>query len=253
MLGGKGPRGNRMLAAFIKWTFVASLVLLPVACWNADALPDDVVAVRDLEREPEQIPLTEPPFEVRQGNVTYQVSPLYRYRLYGLVVSRRNHDGERMLHRRWNDHLNVADVCVVWGVNASADLSEFDFWSGQFTCFFETRDAAAWRRFRPEQMSNNHLLSDDPLIRERIAALQVGDQIRLDGYLVSYRNDSGFRRGTSLVRTDTGNGACETVYVTGFDVLRQSPSAWPGLQRMAGFGLLGSVLLWLVAALRDWI
>ena len=23
-----------------------------------------------------------------------------------------------MLHRLWNDHLNVADLCVIWGNNA---------------------------------------------------------------------------------------------------------------------------------------
>ncbi|HEX7037082.1 MAG TPA: hypothetical protein VF210_15005 [Pseudomonadales bacterium] len=242
-----------MLATLLKWTMLASLLLLPVACWNADVLADGVTPLPALGREPEQTPIEQPPFRVSQGGVDYEVTPLFRYRLHGLVVSRRTHDGERMLHRRWNDHLNVADVCVVWGDNATADLSAFEFWSGQFTCFFETHDPAAWRRFRPDQISNNHLLSDDPWLRERIAALRVGDQIRLEGYLASYRNDSGFERGTSVVRTDTGNGACETVYVTGFDVLQDSPSIWPDVQRLAGFGLIGSVLLWVLAALRDWV
>ncbi len=241
-----------MLAPLVKWTFLASLALLPIACWNADALPD-VTPLEALAREPEQVPLERAPFTVRQGGVDYEVVPLFRYRLHGLVVSRREHDGDRMLHRRWNDHLNVADVCVVWGDNASGDLAEFEFWSGQFTCFFETRDPVAWSRFRPEQLSNNHLLSEDPRLRERIAAVRVGDQIRLDGYLASYRNDSGLERGTSVVRTDTGNGACETVYVTDFEVLQASPSVWPGMQRLAGFGLAGSMLLWLVAAMRGWI
>lgn len=242
-----------MLPTLLKATLLGSLLLLPVACWNADALPEDLAPRPELAREPEQTPLQKAPFRVRQGEVDYHVTPLYRYRLHGLVVSRRNHDGARMLHRRWNDHLNVADVCVVWGDNAHADLSAFDFWSGQFTCFFETSDPIAWRRFRPDQIANNHLLSDDAWLRERIAAVRVGDQIRLDGYLASYRNDSGFERGTSLVRTDTGNGACETIYVTAFEVLESSPTIWPEVQRAAGVGLFGSVLLWLIAALRGWI
>jgi hypothetical protein len=242
-----------MLGTLIKWTFVASVVLLPVSCWQADALPDDIVLLPELADEPLQHPLEQPPFHVDQGGVRYLVTPLHRYKLHGLVVSRRAHDGDRMLHRRWNDHLNVADVCVVWGDNAGAHLAAFDFWSGQFTCFFRTDDAAAWRAFRPEQMANNHLLSDQALLRERISTVRVGDQIRVEGYLASYSNDSGFQRGTSVTRSDTGNGACETVYVTRFDVVSPSPSVWPRLQSMAGFGLLGSVLLWVIAALRGWI
>jgi hypothetical protein len=242
-----------MLAGLIKITFLASLALLPVACWQADALPADIGLLTALADSPEQTALTRPPFRVSQGGVSYQVEPLYQYRLHGLVVSRRTHDGDRMLHRRWNDHLNVADVCVVWGANAAADLAAFEFWSGQFTCYFRTDDSAAWRAFRPDQLANNHLLSDDEYLRQRIAHVRVGDQIRLDGYLARYGNDDGFQRGTSTTRTDTGNGACETVYVTDFDVLAESPSLWPTLQSTAGFGLLGSVLLWVLAALRGWI
>lgn len=242
-----------MFASLVKWTFLVSLMLLPVACWHADALPGDIVVRADLARDPEQLAAREAPFDVEQGGVRYRVEPLYRYSLHGLVVSRRNHDGDYMLHRRWNDHLNVADVCVVWGDNTGIDLGAFDFWSGQFTCFYRTDSASAWRAFRPEQMSNNHLLSDDAWLRERIAEVRVGDQIRLEGYLASYGNDSGFQRGTSTIRTDTGNGACETIYVTRFDVLEPSPSLWPAAQSAAGWGLLGSVLLWVVGALRGWL
>ena len=242
-----------MLGTAIKWVFITSAILLPVSCWNGDALPDDIVPLPELAGEPLQERVEASPFDVEQGGVRYRVSPLFRYRLHGLVVSHRAHDGDRMLHRRWNDHLNVADVCVVWGTNAAADLAEFDFWSGQFTCYFRTDDAAAWRSFEPAQLANNHLLSNDERLRARIAAVRVGDQIRLDGYLASYRNDSGLERGTSTVRTDTGNGACETIWVTGFEVLRPSASPWPGLERMAGFGLFGSLLLWLIAAGKGWI
>lgn len=241
-----------MLGVLIKWTFLGSLVLLPVACWQADALPADVQVLASLDGDPEQHATRRSSFEVTQGGVRYRVEPLYDYRLQGLVVSRRAHDGDRMLHRRWNDHLNVADVCVVWGDNARGDLAAFDFWSGQFTCFFRTDDSAAWRAFRPEQLANNHLLSDDDYLRERIADVRVGDQIRLDGYLARYSHGAGFERGTSTSRTDTGNGACETIYVTRFDVLSPSPSIWPGLQSAAGFGLFGSLLLWVVGALRGW-
>lgn len=242
-----------MFAATLRWTFILSVVVLPLSCWRADALPGAIDLLPELSGEPAQNPVEREPFTVEQGGVRYQIEPLYRYRLQGLVVSRRTHDGNRMLHGRWQDHLNVADVCVVWGQSARADLARFDFWSGQFTCFFQTRDDAAWRSFRPEQLSNNHLLSADGTLRDQIARVRVGDQIRVDGLLASYRNDTGFKRGTSVVRTDTGNGACETIYVTGFEVLRPSPSIWPGLQSASTTALVISMLLWLIGVLRGWI
>jgi hypothetical protein len=242
-----------MLAAATRWTFLISLVLLSVSCWRADELPNGIEVLPELAHEPEQVRIDQAPFEVEQGGVAYQVAPQYRYRLHGLVVSRRAHDGNRMLHGRWQDHLNVADVCVVWGQSASGDLAAFEFWSGQFTCFFRTPDELAWRSFRPDQISNNHLLSADVDLRRQLAGLRVGDQIRVEGWLASYRNATGFERGTSVTRTDTGNGACETIYVTGFEMLSRSPSLWPGLQSMSIFSLLGSMLLWMVGVLRGWI
>ena len=191
------------------------------------------------------------PISVEQGGSQYRVEPLHRYALDGLVVSYRHHDGDRMIHRLWNDHLNVADLCVVWGENArNGDLDLFEFWNGQFTCFFRTRDDGAWRRFRLDQMSNNHLITADPLLRDAIDDVQVGDQIHLEGYLASYANGDGFARGTSTTRTDTGNGACETIYVTRFEVRSSMDSLWRKLESVSWGALLLSAFLWLVGVGR---
>ena len=55
---------------------------------------------------------------VPYAGVDYRVEPLFSYELYGLVVSYRQHDGESSMHRWSNDHLNMADVCVVWSDTA---------------------------------------------------------------------------------------------------------------------------------------
>ena len=92
-----------------------------------------------------------------------------RYALDGMVVSYRIHDGDYLLHRLWNDHLNVADLCVVWGDDAGrVDLHAFEFANGEFTCTFQTRSEKDWRAFRLDQISNNHLLTADPALRARI-------------------------------------------------------------------------------------
>ena len=56
--------------------------------------------------------------------------------------------------------------------------------------------------------------------------IRIGDQIRVRGFLASYLSDGTSRRGTSTTRTDKGNGACETIYVKGFEIVRAATSYW---------------------------
>jgi len=244
---------NLRMGNLIRILFWASVVALPVACWQKDAFVDGLVVDGALADEPRQGSTEARAFEVVQNDVAYRIEPLHSYELYGLVVSMRLHDGDHMLHRVWNDHLNVADVCVVWGSNArDLDLNAFDFYNGQFTCFFETRDADAWRRFDRTAISNNHLISDDAYLRTVIEDLEVGDQIRLEGWLARYSHD-GFERGTSTTRTDTGNGACETIYVRSLELLSRMQSFWRTLLDVASVGVFSSACLWVVGIGRGWI
>jgi hypothetical protein len=237
----------------LQLVFLACLVLLPVACMRKDALPARLAALPALAQAPRQVAIDAAPIDVAIGGVDYRVEPSYRYALDGLVVSYKVHDADHLLHRLWHDHLNVADICVVWGSNvAEVDLHAFDFSNGEFTCMYRTRDSVAWRAFRQDEISNNHLITADPLLRRRIENLAVGDQVHFEGYLARYSNDSGFSRGTSTTRSDTGNGACETVYLTDFDVTATASRGWRHVQMLAFWGALLSAALWLVGIVRGW-
>lgn len=235
----------------LKIVFLVSVVMLVVAWWNRDSLPGDIEVLNALALDPRQEKIAEAPFTVVEAGVDYRIEPLFDYELFGLVVSKRSHDGDRMLHRLWNDHLNVADLCVVWGLNAhDLDLNAFDFWSGQFTCFFRTRDEQAWRRFRPDQLSNNHLITEDPWLRDAIADVEIGDQVRVSGYLANYGVVGSHQRGTSTTRSDTGNGACETLYVKRLEVLAASSSPWRTAQGLGFWSALLSAFMWVFGVAR---
>jgi hypothetical protein len=143
-----------------------------------------------------------------------------------MIVSYRQHEGNSRMHLQANDHLNVADVCVVWGDNTESELQKLDFWNGIFTCNVFTRNMQAWESFDMNQLSNNHLISDDDFIRRQVRKIQIGDQIRVRGYLASYSNPNGGKRGTSTTRTDTGDGACETVFIESFRIVQPATSYW---------------------------
>jgi hypothetical protein len=204
----------------------ASTLLAVVSFWNRNDLPASIEFRRELADAPRQLRADKNPFTVDYAGVTYRVEPQFEYELHGMIVSFRLHDGESRMHRLANDHLNVADLCVVWSDTAfSPTLRKVDFWNGIFTCNFQTGDAEAWARLRADQVANNHLLSADAAIRERVADVRIGDQIRVRGWLASYGSGAA-KRGTSTTRDDTGDGACETIFIDEFEVLEPARSGW---------------------------
>ena len=191
------------------------------------------------------------PFIMSKDDMRYLLQPLYRYELYGLVVSYQKHNTHAFSRKSWNDHINVADVCVVWGDNASKlDLNLFKFWNGEFTCNIETTNNTAFKKFHSNELSNNHLLTDNEELRTKINNLRVGDQIYLRGYLTNYQNTiTGSTRKTSTTRNDNGNGACETVLVEEITHLSSMHTPWRTLSFFCGWGflLLGSFWCYAVA------
>lgn len=218
-----------------------SAVLLLVCFWNRDRVPDMQPAAAELKLEPRQSATDERPFDVRYNDIDYRVAPEFDYELSGLIVSYRHHDGESRMHRRASDHLNMLDLCVIWGSNLEhPDINALDFWNGIFTCNVKTRSTEAWQAFDMHQLSNNHLIADSDEIRSAVQDVQIGDQVRIRGWLSSYRGPAG-TRGTSTTRRDTGDGACETIYVREFTVIKAAQSPWrTGMYASAAF-LLGGL------------
>lgn len=204
----------------------ASFLCLLVSFWNRNELPRDIDYRAEIAEPPLQSATRKKAFDTSYNGIGYRVEPEYDYELFGMIVSYRHHDGESRMHRRSGDHLNMLDVCVIWGDNvANERLHKIDFWNGIFTCNVHTRDRAAWDAFDMYQLSNNHLISENELIRDQVSDIRVGDQIRVRGWLASYTGPVG-TRGTSTTRADTGDGACETIYVEAFDIVEPATSYW---------------------------
>ena len=204
----------------------ASFVWLLVSFWHRNDLPGNIDYIPEILDEPVQTATSKSPFDATYNGVEYKVEPEFEYDLRGAIVSFRHHDDSR-IHLLANDHLNMLDVCVIWGSNTSNPLiHKISFWNGIFTCNVNTKDHDAWKAFDMTKLSNNHLISDDEYVRDQVRDVQVGDQIRVRGYLASYSSEKGGKRGTSTTRLDTGNGACETLFVERFDIVEAATNYW---------------------------
>ena len=201
-----------------------------------------------VKEEPIQNAVTEDPFIVSKEGRHYHVDPHHEYDLRGLVVSYRKHNADYGMHERAGDHLNVADLCVLWGASSMLDLNDFDFRNGEFTCFVKTSSNKAWSLFDMEEMSNNHLITEDDALRDAILDADIGDQIHLTGWLADYaksldqKTPTGFVRKSSINRTDTGNGACETIYVQSFAIIKPYRSIWYALMLLSGVTFLATLV-----------
>ena len=236
----------RQIRSLNRIALCAAMLLLLVSFWKRNELPSASTLLSELAADPRQRPTAKKPFTIEYSGVAYTVEPQFEYELRGLIVSYRQHDGESTMHRRSNDHLNVADLCVVWGdTAASPHLAKIDFWNGIFTCNFRTSDSEAWASIRLDQISNNHLISGDDFVRERVASVRIGDQILIRGWLASYGSGSA-KRGTSTTRDDTGDGACETIFLNDLQIIGAAPSRW----RVALYASLAVLALALLVHFR---
>ncbi len=200
-------------------------------------LPGALSLAAELAQEPEQsTPLSAaPPFTKEIGSHTYSIQPQADYKIRGLVVA--THDSSSWFdisHAQAGDFFNTHDLCVIWGEDArSSFLPDIEFTHGDWTCYFRTKSAGAWKAFRKDQLSNNHILPASPDVLDVIRSAQIGDQIEISGQLVDYSTDGNPMRKTSLTRTDTENGACEIIYATQARFLARPPLLWRGLEKFS--------------------
>jgi len=172
-----------------------------------------------LAHDPAQGPTDEPPFQFEYRDQTFDVTPVATYELQGLIVSHNNPTGMTDSYHDKNS-VDTRDLCVIWGENVgNDDFHDVSFSSGAWTCYFRY---PGHTRFNHSQLSNNHLITDNQDIREAISDLRVGDQIKIKGLLVNYR-DARYNnwRNSSTTRNDGGNGACEVVFVNDLQLLKR--------------------------------
>ena len=146
-------------------------------------------------------------------------------------------------HKGWRDFINIKDICVIWGQNLDPEVyQKMSFKTQAWSCQYRWPNREVGAKFNKKQLSNNHLLTNNPELSRVIKNIRKGDQISLVGQLVSYSHDQGFHRGTSTTRNDQGNRACETIWVNKLEIVREANMGWRHLYRIGLYSLAGLFL-----------
>ncbi|WP_133128018.1 hypothetical protein [Legionella nagasakiensis] len=208
------------------WGFIISVLLMAITYYYKDKFPNPSDYDLNSLNAPIQEKTTRSPFTIKANQYHYPITPKFDYELTGVVVTYSDADGFTNIwhHRRWKDFINVRDLCVIWEPNVSSGVyKHMSFTSDSWTCWASWNTPAIGELFQETALSNNHLLTDNESIKKILKTVEKGDVIHFKGVLADYKNPATNRaRKTSITRNDGGMGACETVYLDEFEIIKKA-------------------------------
>lgn len=157
------------------------------------------------EADPLQTRTGQAPFRFR----SFEIYPAADYDIEARVLSveRYRFDG--------GARLSPIDFAVGWGpMSDSAVLEHFRVSQGARFFTIYPDEAAIDLRVALRSSANMHLVPASSAVEDRLLGVRPGHVVHLKGYLINVRGDDGYTWNSSLTRDDTGDGACELLWVT---------------------------------------
>lgn len=166
--------------------------------------------------EPVQKNLTEiKKLEKERDGVKFYIEPKAEYDIQALLISKEKYSS-------WDIAKIVPyDLALAWGDLAKKEnIKSLNY--GQRLRHVNYTYSYSEMKLSPEyiqsHISNNHIIPANEEVYKKIKGYKVNRIIHLRGYLVKLyvpvSDDRGFgTMDSSMIRTDTGDGACEIIYV----------------------------------------
>lgn len=162
--------------------------------------------------EPQQslLPVSAKPI-LHQGEV---LQPLADYKIRARLLLQENYHFDPV------SKLAPTDLCVAWGpLSDSKNIERLHLSQTMRFCFYY------WSGAPPvdeqtiiSSIANMHIIPANAAVKELLSDLRPGQILTLTGKLVRVDKRDGSEWKSSLSRTDTGDGACEIMYVQGLSI-----------------------------------
>ena len=140
----------------------------------------------------------------------YEINPVARYEIRARVLSTKRYFLDR------EADLSPVDFVLGWGpmsdnaVAAKLDISQSHRWYHYRWDDTPPIDPAMIIR----SSANTHLIPADDEIKACLLRVRRGEIITLKGYLININHPDGWKWRTSMLREDSGEGACEVMWVS---------------------------------------
>jgi len=155
---------------------------------------------------------TSPSIEIfkftREGK-TYIIEPIKDYNITAKILSIRSYKGKK------DGELSPIDLSLGWDMMSNQMVvNTIEIWqSGRWYRYKTTENSMASLKEINKNSSNTHIIPDNEEIMSKIENMKKGQIINLKGYLVKVDMPNGGIWNSSTRRNDSGNGACELMYV----------------------------------------
>jgi hypothetical protein len=189
------------------------LLLVVLTAWKFLSEPGSVSLGPGVhaQESPKQIDISNPSgFDFGD----YRIIPLADFQIKAKVLSREEYSIGR------EADLSPVDLALGWGrmsdeaVIQQIEISQSSRWYSWYT----DKPPIPLREIETHS-ANMHLVPADEGVESQINRARTGDIIEMTGKLVEITAADGWRWKSSLTREDTGNHACEVVWVERFSVV----------------------------------
>lgn len=191
----------------MRWPVLLFIGLVGYGAWHyTQTSPVEIQRTGTLiPRDPVQAPVDAAP-RLALGN--YRIEPLAKYTIEARVLGT-----ERYRTGREAD-ISPVDFAVGWGaMSDTAVLQHIDIsQSGRFY-FWRVEEFPIPQQEIESHSANMHMIPANSVVERKLEEVRPGHIVRLRGYLVAISAEDGWQWRSSLSRTDTGNGACELMWV----------------------------------------
>jgi hypothetical protein len=138
----------------------------------------------------------------------YKITPLDSFEIEARVLAAEHYSLGR------EADLSPVDLALGWGkMSDEAILSKINISQSNRFYYWHVDEFPIPRREIETQSANMHMIPADAEIEKSLKSIRPGQVVKLSGYLVEANASDGWHWKSSLTREDTGNGACELVYV----------------------------------------
>ncbi len=164
------------------------------------------------------------PFEPMQESLSdvepfnsgqYTIQPLARFGIQARVLSKRRYS------RGHEGKLSPVDLALGWGpMSDSTVLEEIKIRQANRWYYWRVKEFPIPRREIEINSANMHMLPAGPAVNKQLRKTRKGNVIELTGHLVRVQGPDGWHWQSSMTREDTGNHACEVIWVETFKIVR---------------------------------
>jgi hypothetical protein len=219
------PSAENRQKAIVDWLLIltglcliifAGSILVGWWAWNefgptATSAPQSLITLAD-PVQTAVVPAQIPPIVWEKAGYVWEITPRAIYRVNGRIL------GHKAYHMDWQSPAVPLDLALGWGEMADPAVDEWISWrqANRWYYYRWSHEAPFTGAYIGQHSANIHIIPATENLLQIMLRLDTNDVILLEGKLVDLAATGGAKRwinATSLSRTDTGNGACEIMYV----------------------------------------